>query len=167
MNKSQHELLDLEFDYESENPIKLDPVITVKLGDQLFALPIESVKEVIKCPEITPLPQLPSHLLGLVNVRGDVVAVTDLSQRFSISSSADKIQFLIILDLEGYSLALGVPNVPDTMQVDLSTLQTTENLGSVESHVEYVKGFLQHQGDIMTLLSIENLLDPQDYLLIR
>ena len=163
MSENQDELLELEYDYESESSVVLDPVIAFKLGEQLYALPIEVVKEVIKCPEVTPMPELPPHLVGLVNVRGDVYAVTDLAMRFGLMGEEHQMNFLVILDLEGYSLALGVNHVPDTIQIDLSQVQAPDNVNTSDGSFEYVQGFFQKDGELITLLSVEKLVEQDDF----
>lgn len=62
--------------------------IRFELGDAEFALPLENALEISYTPDITPLPNLPQWVLGICNVRGDIVSVVDLKQILQLKSVA-------------------------------------------------------------------------------
>lgn len=64
------------------------PFIRFELGKAEFALPLENALEIVYVPEITPLPNLPRWVLGICNVRGNIVSVVDLKQVLRIQSTA-------------------------------------------------------------------------------
>ena len=53
-----------------------------RVGEQSYALPIAAVREIVRVPHITPVPQSPEHIAGVMNLRGRIVPVVDLRQRF-------------------------------------------------------------------------------------
>ena len=124
---SGNEVLPDLYDDEHEEIVTLDPVISFPIHNQQYAIPIGSVKEVIKCTEITVLPQLPGHFKGLVNVRGNVYVVADLAIVFGLTQESSDYSYLVILDLENYSVALGVTSVPNTIHVNMGELQKIQN----------------------------------------
>lgn len=60
--------------------------LTAKIGDQLFGLPVFNLRDIFKCPEITPIPLTPKYILGSINLRGKIVTVIDLRERFNIQN---------------------------------------------------------------------------------
>lgn len=154
----------INFYEEEEELVSLEPIITFPLADQLYALPIGSVKEVIKSPEITIMPQLPQHLKGLVNVRGNVFAVLDLAQVFGYTSSLQEYTYLIILDLDNYAVALGVTAVPNTIHVNMDQIQKVQkSTGEKDMMDNYILGFIKHQDELIGLLAIDHLIASEEF----
>src|SRR3954468_9776129 len=58
--------------------------LTVTLGDELYAFPALNVREILRPPEISPVPKAPAHLLGVTNLRGKIIPVVDLRIRFGL-----------------------------------------------------------------------------------
>lgn len=81
------------------------------LGKEEFAIPLLSIKEVIGIPEITSVPQSPSHFLGIMNLRGQVISVMDLRQKLGIKNSKTDETSVIILDLGANQLGVVVDQV--------------------------------------------------------
>jgi purine-binding chemotaxis protein CheW len=69
-------------------PERLDEFLTFRIGQEEFAVPIERVREVLKAPNITEVPRAPAHVLGVVTVRGEVVAVVDARGRLGLESAS-------------------------------------------------------------------------------
>jgi purine-binding chemotaxis protein CheW len=84
--------------------------ITFKLGDELFAIDVARVREVLDLSEITRVPTAPSYMRGVVNVRGSAVPVVDLRLKFGLPPTADTVNTRIVvleLDLEGQRVVVG------------------------------------------------------------
>lgn len=152
------------YENEQEEMVALEPIISFPIHDQQYAIPIGSVKEVIKCPEITTLPQLPDQLKGLVNVRGNVFVVVDLALIFGLQETASDYSYLIILDLDHHAVALGVTAVPNTIHVNMDKLQKVQNnsneKGLLESHL---RGFLKYEDDLIALMDIDQLISSDAF----
>jgi chemotaxis signal transduction protein len=72
-----------------------DDVVEVQVGGERFAFSSREVREVVPCPPITPLPNLPLHHLGVAAVRGDIVGVVDLARQLEIG--AGNKAFLVVV----------------------------------------------------------------------
>lgn len=153
--------IDFYLDGEEEL-VSLDPVISFPVANQQYALPITKIKEVIKCTDITVLPQLPDHFKGLVNVRGNVYAVADLAIVFGLATDFANYKYLIILDLEGFSVALGVASVPSTIHVNLEQIQKPQHQsGEKEGLQDYLVGFLKFEEELIAFLDIDQLITSE------
>jgi purine-binding chemotaxis protein CheW len=92
-------------------------ILVVRVGPGEFALPVEHVTEVLWMVELAPVPEGPPWLLGLVNVRGDVVPVVDLRTRLGLPAGAVSLSTpLVIVSTPGRRLAV----VPDEVREVLS-----------------------------------------------
>ncbi|MCE9580497.1 MAG: chemotaxis protein CheW [Deltaproteobacteria bacterium] len=75
--------------------------ITFKLGDELFAIDVARVREVLDLSEITRVPTAPPYMRGVVNVRGSAVPVVDLRLKFGLPATADTVNTrIVVLELE-------------------------------------------------------------------
>ena len=71
--------------------------MTFKLGDELFAINVSQVREVLEVPTITKVPTAPVYMRGVVNVRGQAIPVVDLRLRFGLPSMADTVNTRVIV----------------------------------------------------------------------
>lgn len=84
--------------------------MTFKLGDELFAINVAQVREVLEVSQITRVPTAPEYMRGVVNVRGQAIPVVDLRTRFGLPKAEETVNTRIIvmeLDLGGESTVLG------------------------------------------------------------
>ena len=72
--------------------------ICFNLAEEQFAIPLLTVKEVIKIQEVTPVPQMPSHILGIFNLRGQVITVMDLRKKLGLSTQVSPETAIMILN---------------------------------------------------------------------
>jgi purine-binding chemotaxis protein CheW len=84
--------------------------MTFKLGDELFAINVSQVREVLEVQQITKVPTAPVYMRGVVNVRGQAIPVVDLRQRFGLPSVPDNINTRVIvmeLNIDGETAVIG------------------------------------------------------------
>jgi purine-binding chemotaxis protein CheW len=84
--------------------------MTFKLGDELFAINVSQVREVLEVPQITKVPAAPAYMRGVVNVRGQAIPVVDLHLRFGLPSTPDTVQSRVIvmeLTIDGEVAVIG------------------------------------------------------------
>jgi len=92
------------------NEAEVCQYMTFKLGDELFAINVSQVREVLEVPQITRVPTAPTYMRGVVNVRGQSIPVVDLSLRFGLHAIADTINTRIIvmeLKIDGETAIIG------------------------------------------------------------
>lgn len=96
--------------------------LNFSLGEEEFAIPLLSVKEVIAVPETTPIPHTPPHFLGIMNLRGQVISVIDLRKKFSINTKNTEETSVIILDLKNHFLGVVVDSVTSVLAIKNSDI---------------------------------------------
>ena len=84
-----------------KNITTIGQYITFKLGDELFAINVTQVREVLDLSLITKVPTAPDYMRGVVNVRGNAIPVVDLRLKFGLPKGVDTVQTrIVVLELE-------------------------------------------------------------------
>ncbi|MCW5721632.1 MAG: chemotaxis protein CheW [Devosia sp.] len=135
--------------------------VTLGIGDELLALPVESVREILEVGPIARLPHAPDDLLGMVDVRGQGVPVVDLRLKLGFGTQADTDSTrIIVLDvaLEGTTTTLGLKadRVFEVTTLDASTLDAPPQMGG-RWPSDAIEGIGRRDGRFVTVLSIANL----------
>ena len=125
------------------------------LGKEKYAIPISQIEEIIKYQKITNLPSQPEYVEGLMNVRGRVIVVINLAKKlkFNIENIEDK--RIIIANVDGHIVGMSVDYVNEIIKVKQEDIQNSEESGV---KVDYVKGIIKHNNDIIILLDLQKLI---------
>lgn len=136
--------------------------LTFTLGQESYGLPVLHVREIIRLCPITPVPNMPNHVRGVINLRGTVIAVLDLRAKFSmtLASTGDR-ACVIVLQL---STPTGRPNligvivdaVEEVLQLSEAEIEPCPDFGGVAG-TEYILGVATVRGGVKTLLQIEKI----------
>jgi len=127
-------------------------VTVVRVGDERFGLPVEGLREVLELPTVTRLPGMPSHVLGVCQIRGALLSVVDLARWLRVQHASEA-RYLAVL--EGPTGAIGL------------TIEQAEGSRSYTSDdLERSQGGLQNDGrpvlavarDLVTILDLERVL---------
>jgi purine-binding chemotaxis protein CheW len=109
-------------------PSELTSYITFKLGDELFAIDVARVREVLDLSEITRVPTAPPYMRGVVNVRGSAVPVVDLRLKFGLPATADTVNTRIVvfeLEVDGEPTVVGglADSVHEVLELDRTQIR--------------------------------------------
>lgn len=137
-------------------------LIIFRVSGQEFGVPIEIVKEIIKIGFITPIPDSPNFIKGLINVRGDVVAAIDLRARFFLKGHDDvKPKHIVIIQQVDSLLGLVVDEVSEVLRVEKEQIQPAPDLIK-KIHENYVSGVFSHNERLIILLDLGAVLSEQE-----
>ena len=135
------------------------------LGKEDFAIPLLTVREVIGLPEITPIPQMPAHFLGVVNLRGSVISIMDLRNKLGIKPTISKETSIIILDLGKLHLGVVVDCINSVLLIEKDKVSPKPHLENSKSS-EAIMGVFQNKEHLVLLLDIAKALSVEDKLLV-
>lgn len=111
-------------------------ILTFKVNEVVYAVDIKIVTDIIELPEITYIPKMPSYISGVINLRGKVVPVIDLRERFSIEKiNYDKKTCVIIITVQEISVGLVVDRVVDTEMVTPQNIEESLRKSGFVSHI--------------------------------
>lgn len=132
--------------------------ITFKLGDEVFAISVAQVREVLELSQITKVPTAPDYMRGVVNVRGKAVPVADLRQKFGLPKAPDTVHTRILvmeLDLDGEATVIGgtADSVHEVIELDDSQIDPPPRIAA-RWRTELIKGLGKRGDEFMIILDI-------------
>ena len=143
-----------------------DPVlrwVTFRLEDESYGINVMQVQEVLRMTEIAPVPGAPDYVLGIINLRGNVVTVIDTRTRFGLDSrDTDDATRIVIIETEGHIVGILVDSVAEVVNLRASEIETAPNIGNSESS-RYIQGVFSREGDILILVDVNKLLTTEEW----
>src|SRR5690606_3043369 len=120
-----------------------DPVlqwVTFRLDGETYGINVMQVQEVLRYSEIAPVPGAPSYVLGIINLRGNVVTVIDTRHRFNLQSGeiTDNTR-IVIIETEKHVIGIQVDSVAEVVYLRQSEIETAPNVGNEES-AKFIQG---------------------------
>ena len=137
-------------------------LIAFRIGEQEFCVDIMSVREIRGWTPATPLPRSPSYMKGVINLRGIVLPIIDLGDRFGLKTAEPTARHVIMVAHIGSRMVgLLVDAVSDIVQLTDSTIQPTPDVAS--DHVKtFVKGiFAVEGGRMISLIDLDYVLPAE------
>ncbi|MFW1676388.1 chemotaxis protein CheW [Pontibacter sp. JAM-7] len=133
---------------------------TFKVDNELYGVDVIQVKEVLRYSEITPVPGADSYILGIINLRGNVVTVIDTRRLFGLMSNEpdDDTRVIVVEYNENEVVGLVVDNVDEVINIPQKSVDRAPNLAGDESTKKFVQGVCYHQGILTILLDLPKML---------
>ncbi len=104
--------------------------VTFKLDEEIYGINVMQVQEVLRLTEIAPVPGAPDYVMGIVNLRGNVVTVIDTRKRFGLlQKEPDDATRIVIVEVDSQVIGILVDSVADVVNLSLSEIDSTPNLG--------------------------------------
>ena len=131
--------------------------LTFAVNGQPYAVPILSVQEIRRYAQPTSLPNVPSHVLGVINLRGTVVPVLDLRVRFgSHAPVVDRLTVIVVVAVGSRYVGLVADDVSKVLSIQEGALQPSPQLAQ-HIDISFVSGLVRDGKDLVTLLDVERL----------
>ena len=137
-------------------------LISFSIGNEDYGVNIQTVKEVIRHREITRLPKAPTFVKGVINLRGDVIPILDLRERFGMEQKDyTDMTRVIVAEVEGRSVGMVVDSVSHVIRIEQDQIEPPPPyVGHVSE--EYIKGVGKVGEKLIVLLNIENILTTEE-----
>jgi purine-binding chemotaxis protein CheW len=138
-------------------------VLTFTLSSELYGLDILRVQEIKGWEATTPIPNVPYYVKGVINLRGVVVPIVDLRERFHLGEPTydNTTVVIIVRTLMGQKnekiLGMVVDSVSDVYTVDLSSLQPAPKSSMSAIDQEFIRGLATLDGQMMILMDVDHL----------
>ena len=132
-------------------------IVAFRISEQDFCIDIMNIREIRGWTPATPLPHAPSYMRGLINLRGSVLPIVDLSERLGlVSREATSRDVIIVAMVEAQLIGLVVDGVSDILTIPESEIQPTPSVGSENTH-GYVQGVMAIDNRMMRLLDLRRI----------
>jgi purine-binding chemotaxis protein CheW len=146
----------------TDTKTKTGRYLTFSLGQESYGIPVLNVREIIRLCAITPVPRMPTHIKGVINLRGTVIAVLDLRAKFqlSVGEYSDR-ACIIVVQLNGPDgsknlMGAIVDAVEEVVQLRDDTIEPPPDFGG-SPDTQYIMGVTTSTGSVKTLLDIEKI----------
>lgn len=133
-------------------------VVGFRIGRETFGLPISMVREIIRVPDITAVPNAPNYIEGVVNLRGRIIPVVDLRKRFGEKVlEPDKKNRVVVVELETRAIGLIVNSASEVLRISPSEIEQPHNVFH-EGELDYITGVGKLKGRLVMLLDLNKVL---------
>jgi purine-binding chemotaxis protein CheW len=152
---------------ERAKPAELVQLIVFRLGDEDYGIRIEQVKEVTVTPEVARMPKTPPFIKGIANLRGDIIAIIDLEERFRLRPTGRPVperSYTVAVEAADYTLGLMVREVPRPFTLPLSQIEPApEFVQDSSTRDKYLEGIAKlPEGGVIIVLDMRKLLTPSE-----
>ena len=137
--------------------------VTYKLEDETYGINVMQVQEVLRYTEIAPVPGAPSYVLGIINLRGNVVTVIDTRSRFGLmSAEVTDNSRIVIIEAEKQVIGILVDSVAEVVYLRSSEIDSAPNIGTEES-AKFIQGVSNREGELLILVDLNKLLNDDEW----
>ncbi|CAM3549983.1 chemotaxis protein CheW [Pseudoalteromonas maricaloris] len=137
--------------------------VTYKLEEETYGINVMQMQEVLRYTEIAPVPGAPSYVLGIINLRGNVVTVIDTRARFGLQSAevTDNSR-IVIIEAEKQVIGILVDSVAEVVYLRSSEIDSAPNIGTEES-AKFIQGVSNREGELLILVDLNKLLSDDEW----
>jgi purine-binding chemotaxis protein CheW len=145
--------------------------ITFKLGEEMFAINVARVREVLEMPLITKVPTAPPYMRGVVNVRGKAIPVVDMRLKFGLDSVADTVNTRIIimeLTIDGESTVLGgvADSVHEVIELEPNQIDPPPRI-AMRWRTELIQGMGRRNDEFIIILDLNAVFSSDEIALVE
>ncbi|MEO8596924.1 MAG: chemotaxis protein CheW [Candidatus Solibacter sp.] len=145
--------------------------LTFKLGEEVFAIDVSKVREVLDFTTVTKIPRTPDFMSGVINLRGNVVPVVDLRLCFEMSHTEKTVNTCIVVVemlVEGEPTVIGAlaDSVEEVIDLEPDQIQPAPRMGT-QVHTEFIKGMGKRDTQFIMILDIDRVFSSDELSAVR
>ena len=138
--------------------------VTFHLGDETYGINVMQVQEVLRVTEIAPVPGAPHYVMGIINLRGNVVTVIDTRARLGLSArDLDDSSRVVIIEAGKHVVGILVDSVAEVIELRMSEVESAPNVGGDESS-KYIQGVASVEGELLIMVDLNKLLSEEEWM---
>lgn len=128
-----------------------------RLGGKDYAFPIDQTREIVELRSITPTPEVPDHIVGVTNLRGQIIPIVDLQRVLAPGSPATDSRHAVVVDVCGQLTGCLVDSVTRVVRLPQSEIQPADDVLDHEN-ARSVSGFAKYEGTILIVLDASKVI---------
>jgi len=145
--------------------------LTFKLGDEVFALDITKVREVLDFTTVTKMPRTPEFMRGVINLRGSVVPVIDLRLKFGMTKTESSVNTCIIITevtVDGDTTILGAlaDSVQEVLDLEPGSIAAAPKIGT-KLKTEFIKGMGKRDDRFIIILDVDKVFSTDELAMVK
>lgn len=136
--------------------------VTFQLDDETYGIDVMQIREVLRSPDISPVPGAPAFVLGIINLRGNVVAIIDTRSRFSLPPrEVDDFSRILILEAGDYVVGFLVDSVSEVAELRTEDIEAAPDTGSRDAS-RFINGLYNREEGLLILVDASRLLSDDE-----
>ena len=137
--------------------------VTYRLNEEIYGINVMLVQEVLRVTDIAPVPGAPNYVIGIINLRGNVVTVIDTRMRFGLPpKEMDDSTRIVIIEAENQTVGIVVDSVSEVVDVYADEIETAPNVGNDET-ARYIEGVVSRSDELLILVDLNKLLTDEEW----
>ena len=139
--------------------------LTVVLDNESYGIAVIKVREIIRFQKITPVPQMPAYVKGVINLRGRVIPIVDLRVKFNLKAEFAERTCIVVVQVklanaQVVQMGLIVDSVEEVVNLSADEIEPTPDFGT-KVDTSYLLGMAKVKGQVKTLLDIDRVVAPE------
>ena len=139
--------------------------LTVVLDNEAYGIAVLKVREIIRLQKITPVPQMPAYVKGVINLRGRVIPIVDLRVKFGLKAEFAERTCVVVVQVklptdQIVQMGLIVDSVEEVVTLNANEIEPTPDFGA-RVDTTYLLGMAKVKGAVKTLLDIDRVVSPE------
>ncbi len=137
--------------------------VTFYLDNEKYGINVMQVQEVLRVSEIAPVPGSPEYVLGIINLRGNVVTVIDTRKRFGLDHrELDDAARIVIVESNDQVVGIMVDSVAEVVDLRVSEVEAAPNVGTDDSS-RFIQGVASQEGELLIIVDLNKLLTDEEW----
>jgi len=145
--------------------------LTFNLADEVFAVDVGRVREILEITSITKVPQTPEFMRGVINLRGSVVPVIDMRLKFGMSATENTVNTCIVVVevlMDGETTVLGAlaDSVQEVIDMEPEQIEAAPHIGT-HLNTDFIKGMGKHDDHFVMILDIDKIFSGEELVAVQ
>jgi len=141
-------------------------LVTFQLGEELYGVNIMDVKEIVRVQAIRTIPNAPTYVEGIFNLRSEIIPIINLHKRFHLrklvtSEEDELLSGFVILDIDGMKLGVIIDRISRVVTIEREEIQQPPQMLSGIG-AEYIQGVVRQEDGYLIILDIRDLFNPKE-----
>jgi len=148
------------------NKTESKQLVTFQLGEELYGVNIMDVKEIVRVQAIRTIPNAPTYVEGIFNLRSEIIPIINLHKRFHLrklvtSEEDELLSGFVILDIDGMKLGVIIDRISRVVTIEKEDVQPPPQMFSGIG-AEYIQGVVRQENGYLIILDIRDLFNPKE-----
>jgi len=141
---------------------EIEQYVIFSLNEQIYGIEILKIKEVVSYQKITPLPNMRGFIRGIINLRGVILPVFDLREKFNLPETTyTPFNSIMVMEISGRVMGVIVDEISDVVELFPEEVQAASSLPP-GVQAEYIKGIGKKERELIVLLDVDRLLSSEE-----
>jgi purine-binding chemotaxis protein CheW len=137
--------------------------VTFQLGQEIYSVEVKKVREILRINNISPVPGAPDYIVGITNIRGNVISVIDGRKRMNLAAGDyTDLSRMIVMESEDDIVAVVVDKVVDIIDLPESLIDSSPRLNKAGGS-EYINGVIAQPDELIIIIDSEKFITDEQY----